>query len=63
MEPFHLFRYLDEQAFRYNNRKDDTGEPLTDSERFEMVMGNVFGKRLTWNQLTGKESASETCAN
>ena len=28
VEPFHLFRYLDEQAFRYNNRKDDDGEPL-----------------------------------
>src|SRR5205807_4206097 len=22
VEPFHLFRYLDEQTFRYNNRKD-----------------------------------------
>ena len=22
VEPFHLFRYLDEQAFRYNMRKD-----------------------------------------
>ena len=22
VEPFHLFRYVDEQAFRYNNRKD-----------------------------------------
>ena len=22
VEPFHLFRYIDEQAFRYNNRKD-----------------------------------------
>ena len=29
VEPFHLFRYLDEQSFRYNNRK------LTDGERFE----------------------------
>src|ERR1700682_6259845 len=32
VEPFHLFRYLDEQAFRYNNRKD------TDAERFTAVM-------------------------
>ena len=55
VEPFHLFRYLDEQAFRYNNRKDKT-----DSDRFEMVMGNVFGNRLTWNQLTGKTADSET---
>jgi transposase-like protein len=28
VEPFHLFRYLDEQTFRFNNRK------VTDSERF-----------------------------
>src|SRR6202035_2512714 len=31
VEPYHLFRYLDEQSFRYNGRK------LTDSERFEFV--------------------------
>ena len=58
VEPFHLFRYLDEQAFRYNNRKE-----VTDSERFELVMGNVFGKRLTWNQLTGKTEDGQTTAN
>ncbi len=28
VEPFHIFRYLDEAAFRYNNRKDGVGEPL-----------------------------------
>jgi transposase-like protein len=58
VEPFHLFRYLDEQAFRYNHRKD-----MTDADRFEMVMGNVFGKRLTWNQLTGKETDAQTPVN
>lgn len=58
VEPFHLFRYLDEQAFRYNNRKE-----VSDSERFELVMGNVFGKRLTWNQLTGKTEDGQTTAN
>jgi len=58
VEPFHLFRYLDEQAFRYNNRRD-----MTDADRFEFVMGNVFGKRLTWNQLTGKTAQSETSVN
>src|SRR5208283_2727156 len=31
VEPFHLFRYLDEQTYRYNNRK------LTDGERFSMA--------------------------
>jgi len=29
VEPFHLFRYLDEQAYRFNNRK------MTDAERFD----------------------------
>jgi transposase-like protein len=53
VEPFHLFRYLDEQAFRYNNRatKDN---PLTDSDRFSYVVTKLFGKRLTFAQLTGK---------
>ena len=41
VEPFHLFRYIDEQAFRLNNRK------ATDSERFESVIPHVVGKRLT----------------
>ena len=49
VEPFHLFRYLDEQAFRYNERK------RTDSERFFAVLKDIFGKRLTWNMLTAKE--------
>lgn len=49
VEPFHLFRYLDEQSFRYNGRR------LTDAERFAFVCGQVAGRRLTWNKLTGKE--------
>jgi transposase-like protein len=44
VEPFHLFRYLDEQAFRYNNRKG-----LNDGERFDIAVRRIFGKRLTWN--------------
>ncbi len=48
IEPFHLFRYLDEQTFRYNNRKN-----MDDQARFELAMGNVAGKRLTYNELTG----------
>jgi hypothetical protein len=53
VEPFHLFRYLDEQVFRYNNRatKDN---PLTDSDRFHLAMSQIVGKRLTFAQLTGK---------
>ena len=49
VEPFHLFRYLDEQSFRYNERHD------TDAERFHKVLGSVAGKRLTWNNLTSQE--------
>jgi transposase-like protein len=49
VEPFHLHRYLDEQTFRYNNRKD-----MNDGQRFELAMNHVFGKRLTYNELTGK---------
>lgn len=48
VEPFHLFRYLDEQAYRYNNRK------LTDAERFNGVMSQIVGRRLTYQELTGK---------
>ncbi len=54
VEPFHLFRYVDEQAFRFNNRKYDSGEPLTDSDRFEIAMGQIVGKRLTYAEVTGK---------
>ena len=50
VEPFHLFRYLDEQAYRYNNRND-----MSDSERFEEAMKRVVGRRVTWKALTGKE--------
>lgn len=56
VEPFHLFRYLDEQAFRYNNRKDESGEPLKDADRFDLAVRQIVGKRLTWDRLTGKEA-------
>ena len=55
VEPFHLFRYLDEQMFRYNNRKDGSGEPLNDGQRFDIAVRQIVGKRLTWDDLTGKE--------
>jgi transposase-like protein len=60
VEPFHLFRYLDEQAFRYNNRatKDN---PLNDSDRFMLAMSQIVGKRLTYAELTGK--VGETAIN
>jgi transposase-like protein len=63
VEPFHLFRYLDEQAYRYNNRKDEDGEPISDFDRFKTACSQIVGKRLTWNQLTGKLPELETCAN
>ena len=59
VEPFHLFRYIDEQAFRYNNRIDNDGEKLNDSDRFKTVMGQIVGKRLTYKELTGKEGETE----
>lgn len=63
VEPFHLFRYLDEQAYRYNNRTDNDGNKLTDGDRFDMAVRQIVGKRLTWDHLTGKEAVSSTCAN
>ena len=46
VEPFHLFRYLDEQVYRYNNRK------LTDGERVQH--SRYCGKRFTFDELTGE---------
>jgi transposase-like protein len=47
VEPFHLFRYLDEQAFRFNERKQ------SDGERFARTLKSVAGKRITFDELTG----------
>ena len=49
VEPFHLFRYLDEECFRFNNRK------LTDAERFAHAAAAIVGKRLTYKTLTGND--------
>ncbi len=49
VEPFHLFRYLDEQAFRFNERKN------TDSGRFLKGIVGIIGKRLEYIKLTGQE--------
>ncbi len=51
VEPFHLFRYLDEQSFRFNNRK------ANDAYRFDLAVSQIVGKRLTYSQLTGKSDA------
>ncbi len=53
VEPFHLFRYLDEQAFRFTSRRGNDGE------RFQRVTEQIVGKRLTYAELTGKGKADE----
>jgi transposase-like protein len=50
IEQFHLFRYLDERSFRYNERFD------TDAQRLQKVLNSVSGKRLTWDILTSQEA-------
>jgi transposase-like protein len=54
VEPFHLFRYLDEQAFRFNERK------LNDAARFFLGLRGILRKRLTYTALTGSE-LPQTC--
>jgi transposase-like protein len=51
VEPFHLFRYLDEEAFRFNERFG------TDQDRFMLALSGIVGRRVTYNQLTGKAEA------
>ncbi len=52
VEPFHLFRYLDEQAFRFNNRKD-----MNDADRFSAAIYGILGRRLMYRDLIGSTSA------
>jgi transposase-like protein len=54
VEPFHLFRYIDEQSFRYNTRKD-----MNDADRFDLAISQIVGKRLTYKELIGKEVETE----
>jgi hypothetical protein len=49
VEPFHLFRYLDEQAFRFNERDQD------DAGRFVLAMRQIQGRRLTFDALTARD--------
>jgi hypothetical protein len=57
VEPYHLFRYVDEQAFRFNHQKDAEGELLNDADRFVTAMGQIVGKRLTYSELIGTGDA------
>jgi len=50
VEPFHLFRYLDEQGYRYNQRD------LDDGGRFDLAVRQIVGKRVTYSELTGKQA-------
>jgi transposase-like protein len=50
VDPHHLDRYLDEQVFRFNERDKNDGR------RFSEVLSSVTGKRLTYNELTGRET-------
>jgi transposase-like protein len=58
VEPFHLFRYLDEQVFRYNFR-----ELEHDGLRFEHVASHIIGKRLTYAEVTGKVGKTDSLPN
>ena len=53
VEPFHLFRYLDEQAFRFNERKDN------DAGRFVKAVAGFVGKGLRYAKLTGKTGGDD----
>lgn len=52
VEPFHLKRYLDEQAFRFNNRSENDGT------RFVRAVSGVAGRRLTYQQLLGDDEGN-----
>jgi transposase-like protein len=47
VQPFHLYRYLDERVFTFNMRE------LDDCDRFESVLRTVAGRRLTYAEVTG----------
>jgi hypothetical protein len=47
VQPFHLFRYLDERVFTFNMRDS------SDFGRFVAVLRAAAGRRLTYAELTG----------
>lgn len=54
VDPFHLFRYLDEQAFRFNAREGN------DLERFIAVARGIIGKRLMYKDLIAADMTPAT---
>jgi transposase-like protein len=57
VEPFHMDRYIDEQVFRFNNRIN-----TDDATRFNKLVKQTVGKRLTYAELTGKGEEKRTVA-
>jgi transposase-like protein len=54
VDPFHMFRYVDEQTFRFNYRKENDGF------RFSHVVSTIMGKRLTYKNLIGADLTPAT---
>ena len=54
VEPFHLFRYVNELVFRYNLSQGADGSKMSDSDRFQLTLSQVTGKPLTFAEVTGK---------
>ena len=54
VDPAHLQAYVDEQAYRFNNRE------FTDAERFADVMKQIVGKCLTYDELIGKSDKEQS---
>jgi len=50
---------LDGQSFRFNN----CAKELTDFNRFKLAASQIVGKRLTWDQVTGKTHEPPTWPN
>jgi hypothetical protein len=57
VEPCHLFRYVSEQVFRFNQRKDENGN----LGRFLKVVGKVFGRRISYKELIGSDMHGLPC--
>jgi hypothetical protein len=56
VEPFHLHRYVEEQSFRYNNRRTN------DAGRFVAALREIVGRRLTYRGLIGDAGVATTPA-
>jgi hypothetical protein len=54
VEPFHLFRHIDEQACPHSRRK------ITDAERFDLLVRQIVGKRIMYKEMTGKVPETTT---